>query len=167
MKEYDTQQVCENGHQITVGCNNIYPEQRKDFCPNCGEATLTKCPDCSADIQGVPFEVETDWNGRQLYRRTMSSVDVPSYCMNCGKPYPWTRKKIVTAIQILTEFGNLEQAEKATIERDVENIAKDAPESELSARRIDRILKRCGGVGYEILMELASRTAANILKGPH
>ncbi len=92
---------------------------------------------------------------------------VPSYCMNCGKPYPWTQKKIVTAIQILTEFGDLEAKEKATIEQDVENIAKDVPEAELSARRIDRVLKKCSGAGYEILMELASSTAAKILKGPY
>jgi len=41
------------------------------------------------------------------------------------------------------------------------------PEAELSARRIDRILGKCGGAGYEIIMELASRTAAKILKGPY
>jgi hypothetical protein len=165
MAEYDTQQVCKNGHQITDGYD-IYPEQRKEFCPDCGEATLTNCPDCDGNVQGGQFEVVTDWNGSQRYNRVAKPADVPSYCMNCGKPYPWTQKKIVTAIQILTEFGDLEASEKETIEQDVENIARDVPESELSAGRIARVLKRCGRVGYGVIMELASSTAAKILRDP-
>lgn len=105
--------------------------------------------------------------------RTVSSkmfpglpIVVPSYCSNCGNPYPWTEKKIMTAIQILAEFGNLDEEEKKTINQDVENIAKDVPETELSARRIKRIWERGKSVGYEAIMEFASRTAAKILKGP-
>ena len=96
----------------------------------------------------------------------VESPDVPSYCPNCGKPYPWTQKKIKTAIQIFAEFGDLNEEEKKTIEQDVENIAKDVPEAELSARRIKRIWERGKSIGYEVIMEFASRTAAQILKNP-
>ena len=64
------------------------------------------------------------------------------------------------------EFGNLDEEEKKTIEQDIENIAKDVPEAELSARRIKRIWKKYSNAGYEVIIELASSTAANILKGP-
>ena len=64
------------------------------------------------------------------------------------------------------EFGDLSEDEKKTIEQDVENIAKDVPEAELSARRIKRIWERGKRIGYEVIMEFASRTATKILKGP-
>jgi hypothetical protein len=164
---YDVQQVCENGHQITGGYN-IKPEQRKKFCQECGAPTLTACPDCGVEIQGAPIKVSQDFSGgRTPQRMTLEDiVSVPSYCANCGRPYPWTQKRIQTAIQTITEFGNLDEEEKKTIAQDIENIAKDVPEAELSARRIKRIWKKYGPVCYEVIMEFASRTAAKILKGP-
>jgi hypothetical protein len=92
-------------------------------------------------------------------------VEVPFYCRNCGEPYTWTKNRILTAIQILTEYGNLDEKEKKTIEQDVNNIARDIPQTELSAMRIKRIWTKCSRAGYEIIMEFASRTAAKILQG--
>ena len=167
-KEYDVQQVCENGHQIT-DCYEINPEKRRKFCEECGAATMTACPNCDSKIQGAQIGVSQSWvearTGAHTIHREIPA-DVPRYCQHCGKAFPWTQTKIQTAIQILAEFGELNDQEKETIERDVENIAKDVPEAELSARRIKRILKKCGNAGYEVLMELASRTAAKILKNP-
>jgi hypothetical protein len=158
-EEYDVQQVCENGHKIT-GCYSIGREDRQEFCQKCGEKTITACPNCGAEIPGDPIG-----EGITGERYSLESADVPSFCRNCGEPYPWTQKRIQTAIQNLVEFGDLNEEEKKTIEQDVENIAKDVPEAELSARRIRRIWGRCSRAGYEIIMEFASRTAAKILKG--
>ncbi|MGA2914767.1 MAG: DUF2321 domain-containing protein [Sedimentisphaerales bacterium] len=153
---YDVQQVCENGHQIT-GCYNISPEKRQKYCQKCGASTIITCRDCGENIPGERIELD-DWDG------TVEIADVPSYCHNCGKPYPWTKNKIETAIQILTEYGNLDDQEKKTIEQDINNIAKDIPQAELSAMRIKRIWDKCSAAGYEVIMEFASRTAAKILK---
>jgi hypothetical protein len=159
-ENYDVQQVCENGHQIT-GCYNYAPEDRKEFCTQCGAKTTITCPKCKEKIQG-------DKLGQvRMYGDEVEPIEnsvVPLYCLACGEPYPWTKNKIINAIQILIEFGDLEDKEKETIEQDVENIAKDVPEAELSALRIKRIWKRGKAVGYEAIMEFASRTAAKILK---
>jgi hypothetical protein len=169
---YDVQQVCENGHQIT-DCYNIRPEKQKKFCQKCGAATIIACKTCNEKIQGAQIKASQDftvgghWSDtRTVYSKMLPGfpTGVPSYCSNCGKPYPWTENKIMTAIQILAEFGNLDEEEKKTINQDVENIAKDVPEAELSARRIKRIWEKCSRAGYEVIMELASRTAAKILK---
>ena len=136
------------------------PQDQQRFCRKCGANTIIACPNCDEKIQGDRFERR----GSRL--ELVESPDVPSYCPNCGQPFPWTKKKIQTAIQIFSEFGDLNAEEKKTIEQDVENIAKDVPEAELSARRIKRIWERGKSVGYEVIMEFASRTAANILKGP-
>ena len=165
-RDYDVQQVCENGHQIT-GCYNIRPEGQKKFCQECGAATIIACPACDVKIQGVEIEVVQSWadaryGGSELVPGR--PVDVPSYCSNCGKPYPWTENKIATAIQMFAEFGNLDAKEKDTIEQDIKNIAKDIPQSKLSAMRIKQIWKKYGLVAYDVIMEFASKTAAEILK---
>jgi len=163
-ERYDVQQVCENGHKIT-GCYDIKPNDQQKFCQKCGEKTIIACPYCSKSIQGDRIGDPCPIEG---FRGTLESLEcavVPSYCPDCGKPYPWTQRKIVAAIQILAEFGNLDEEEKKTIEQDIDNIAKDVPEAELSARRIKRIWDKGSRVGYEVIMEFASRTAAKILKG--
>jgi hypothetical protein len=155
---YDVQQVCENGHQITYGYHQR-PEERKEFCQLCGAPTIITCPSCGEAIRGGKFEYSQ--------RKTLEGLAfVPSYCPNCGEPYPWTQKKIQIAIQIFAEFGDLDEQEKKTIEQDVENIAKDVPEAELSAMRIKRIWGKYGPICRELILELTSRTAAHILKGP-
>jgi hypothetical protein len=164
---YDVQQVCENGHQIT-DCYNISPEKQKRFCQECGAATIIACPGCGERIQGAQIGVSQDYTGGRTGQKIIPKVhaDVPPHCHNCGEPYPWTKSKIMTAIQILTEFGELNGQEKKTIEQDVNNIARDVPQTELSAMRIKRILGKCGGAAHEIIMEFASRTAAKVLKNP-
>jgi hypothetical protein len=155
---YDIQQVCENGHQIT-GCYDIGESERQEFCQKCGAPTIIACPICNDKIQGDRLgENLTGWD-------SIERSVVPSYCSNCGKPYPWTENKIVTAIQMFAEFGNLDDKEKDTIEQDIKNIAKDIPQAELSAMRIKRVWEKYSPVAYNVIMEFASKTAAKILKG--
>jgi hypothetical protein len=167
-EQYDVQQICENGHQIT-DCYKIRPEKQKKFCDKCGAPTINSCPHCHKEIQGAEIRIKEDYPAFRTGRSEMvpwAHVNVPLYCDNCGKPFLWTENKIQTAIQTLMEFGNLSDDEKKTIEQDINNIARDVPQSELSANRIKRILKNCGMVGSEIIMEFASRTAAKVLKNP-
>jgi len=167
-ESYDIQQVCENGHQIT-GCSTIYPERQKEFCPKCGAPTLTACPACNKKIQGNRIRQHESFLDARRGATTMIPVgraNVPAYCSNCGKPYPWTENKIKTAIQIIEEFGDLSEEEKRTIEQDLNNIAKDTPQTELSAMRIKRIWEKYGIVAYNVIMEFATKTAAEILKNP-
>ncbi len=86
-------------------------------------------------------------------------------CRKCGKAYPWTSNKIITAIQIFAEFGNLDDVEKETIEQDIKNIAEDAPQAELSAMRIKRLWEKYSPIARDIIMELSSKTIAELLKG--
>jgi len=165
---FDIQQVCENGHQIT-GCCQIHPERQKKFCPECGAATITACPSCHEKIPGDSIKRSESWVDARCGGSKMVCeypADVPAFCQNCGKPYPWTENKIKTAIQIFAEFGGLDEEEKKTIKEDINNIARDIPQSELSALRIKKIWKKYGQLAYNIIMEFSSKTAANILKNP-
>lgn len=71
MRPYESQQVCLNGHQI----DNRYhecPQFRKKYCTQCGAATTHKCLSCETEIRG-------GWGAQ-----------VPWFCENCGRPFPWT-----------------------------------------------------------------------------
>ena len=154
MGPHASAQICINGHLVTESLE-INPGLKQDFCGMCGAATITQCQHCSASIRGA-FD----------YPGTTYPYDQPSYCHACGKPYPWTEGKIKAAVEMFIEFGELNEEEKATIKEDIENIARDTPRTELSANRIKRIWKRSTAIGYDLILEFASRTAANILKAP-
>jgi hypothetical protein len=83
----DTMQVCLNGHVITDRFNTS-PEFRKNFCTECGEKTITKCPNCKADIPGdMLYDSIVVLGGFGSF--------APKICDNCGSKFPWfeTRKK--------------------------------------------------------------------------
>ncbi|MBM4104486.1 MAG: DUF2321 domain-containing protein [Planctomycetes bacterium] len=151
---YDAAQICLNGHIIS-DCIHASPDRKKPFCDKCGEKTISTCPSCNAAING---KYRTS-NG---YGISLSKS--PLYCPNCGKPYPWTESKIQTAIQIFAEFGKLDENEKKTIEEDIKNVARDIPQSELSALRIKKMWEKYGRIAYNVIMEFASKVAAEILK---
>jgi hypothetical protein len=51
MEGYDLAEICLNGH-VTTSIARSYPNFRKNFCDECGEKTIMKCPSCQADIKG-------------------------------------------------------------------------------------------------------------------
>ncbi len=153
---YDIAQICMNGHVIN-SASQKYPERNSQFCPMCGEKTIFLCSNCQSKIHGS-YTSSSGW--------TCSITKPSAYCHSCGKPYPWTENKIMTAVQIFAEFGNLDDNEKETLEQDLNNIAKDVPQAELSAMRIKKIWNKCGNIAYGVIMEFASKTAAECLKSP-
>lgn len=83
----DVQQICLNGHQITDSFNNS-PAAHKQFCPTCGEKTITNCPKCSAPIQGSIITIDTGYDAIA----SILPANVPVFCDNCGSSYPWREK---------------------------------------------------------------------------
>lgn len=69
VKKYDTAQICENGHIITIHFDTEEHE-RKNFCPQCSAPTIIKCPYCHSKIQGGLNETHkklTSFNIRSNY----------------------------------------------------------------------------------------------------
>lgn len=85
---YHTAQICSKCGRVITDNVEEKPETLEKFCTVCGGETVTKCPSCDSPIRG-------------LYRvpniASKHLQQAPSYCHNCGKPYPWTqaRAKIV------------------------------------------------------------------------
>lgn len=111
-------QVCENGH-LRNSDTSTHSAKNEDFCSICGAKVISACPHCSSQIRGAyymnkPIYSSTMCNvleGRKLsshisgYKdvKISNTVDVPAYCHNCGKPYPWTEATLQTAEHIIVE----------------------------------------------------------------
>ncbi len=94
MGEYDTMQVCREGHKITEHYD-AKPEHRQKYCENCGSETLTECPECGASIRGHYSEsgVQTSDEAEGLTPMG-SGRPVPSYCHGCGTAHPWNQEEM-------------------------------------------------------------------------
>jgi predicted nucleotide-binding protein len=76
---YDTMQVCLGGHVITSMLVS-QPEYGRKRCSECGKATISSCPKCSANIRGHHHIPNAFYVGGD---------DAPIHCENCGEKFPW------------------------------------------------------------------------------
>ena len=95
--DYDVQQVCLNGHQITDRFFRS-SEIRKKYCNKCGAPTIHQCPKCGQVIPGE-YIVEGVFNfGHE--------TPVPEFCNNCGAPFPWIENKAEITQAVAEESAN-------------------------------------------------------------
>lgn len=104
MANYDTMQVCLNGHYIT---DRYYdsPHRRQSHCNKCGAETIKECQNCGEEIDGDRLDSSV---------LMVASPSVPEHCENCGDPYPWTQKpdqEELIAISTALEQGESERIE--------------------------------------------------------
>lgn len=80
--ERDQAEICENGHVISIGKDNITEFK---FCPDCGYKVIDACPKCNAPIEAA---------AKSLTPTRFAEIETPMYCGNCGTPYPWTERQL-------------------------------------------------------------------------
>ena len=81
MGQYDAQQVCLNGHQITDSYYR-HAQHRATHCKQCGASTIHQCPACGTDIKG-------DYHVDGAFFVAGGSAEIPTHCESCGVPFPW------------------------------------------------------------------------------
>lgn len=157
MGHFDQMQVCRNGHQITDSARSA-PEFRRNFCAECGAATIDQCDDCGAEIKG-------NYNVKSVIAIT-GPTPVPHYCDNCGKPYPWQQSAIEN-LEALFEEGGLSKADIEKLRETLPDVLRDTPKSESASIKFGRILKKLGKPVYDIaitvISDIASETAKKTL----
>jgi hypothetical protein len=79
---YDVAQICRTGHVIS-DCAGSHPEDKKKFCPTCGQPTVMACESCSTPIEGR--DLDSIVIGFPFY--------APKFCQECGAPFPWTKAR--------------------------------------------------------------------------
>jgi hypothetical protein len=118
---YDKAQICSNGHIITADIGRMKGAGMEKFCSRCGAETLTSCQ-CGQAIRGRYWV-----SGQEPpYHR-------PSFCPECGRPYPWTQMAIDAAREYATELRlEIEQQEFADV---IENLVRDTAKSSIAVSR--------------------------------
>ena len=151
-KHYSAQ-ICENGHVITPQLEN-FPGMDQRFCVICGVATLSGCTKCKRSIRG------NDKYGlhRQGRDELVGEYPRPSYCAECGAPFPWTMKALSAAHELARmELDDSEAQKLADI---IEDLGRDSPSTPLSVVRFKKYMERLGPTAQEafkaILWNLAT-----------
>jgi len=89
--DYDTMQVCLDGHVATDRYYD-YPARREKYCEECGTETITECLECNKEIQGALRNIAI-----------RGTKDPPPNCRNCGEAFPWNNA--------VSEFANVNDSE--------------------------------------------------------
>ena len=160
MGTYRVAEVCPNGHVSTTSADTA-PELRERFCSRCGESTNTKCAECEASIRGY-YDVEGVISIGEDYTP-------PSYCHNCGNPFPWTGRKIEGAVELLQAASNLSEDELAQFQADLEELTRDSPRVQAASVRFKSQMSKVGssvaaGV-KEIVVDVLSEAAKKAIWG--
>lgn len=151
---YTQAAICKNGHVATANASSY----TDSFCKECGSEIIKLCPNCGASIQGYYYE-ETVW--------TCGCYNPPSYCHNCGHPYPWTTARIEAAKMLIEDMDKLSDEEKKKMSESIDKIISDTPYTEAASNRIKKYLLKAGkesaSAFRDLLVNIASEAAKKIL----
>jgi hypothetical protein len=156
---YRVAQICKNGHVINTSADK-YPENNEVYCSKYGAPTIMHCEKCGAPIRGY-YEIPNVINLTFSYKR-------PSFCYNCGSPYPWTESAINAAKELAKTF-NLDPKEIEKLQENLEDLIKETPRKKVAEINFKAIMKKIGSDGYiamrDILVNILSETIRKSLFG--
>ncbi|MGO4685804.1 DUF2321 domain-containing protein [Hyphomicrobium sp. 2TAF46] len=160
MGTYRVAQVCLNGHVPTSSADR-HPELRETFCSHCGDATTMNCIKCNTPIRG-DYDVEGVFSIGDHYRP-------PAFCHNCGNAFPWTERKISSAVELIEAAGTLSGEEIQQFKADLTELTKDSPKTLVASVRFKKVMGKVGnsivsGV-REIIVDVLSDTAKKAVWG--
>jgi hypothetical protein len=125
---YDVAQVCLEGHMVNSSVQN-YPQHNRDHCPQCGEKTITSCPNCNVPIQGHYYVPGV---------ASMSTEAAPLHCHGCGHPFPWTVRKKEAAIELFLEESGYQGEDAEEFKKNVDDIVRNTSRATVAANRIKK-----------------------------
>lgn len=158
MGNYDTAQICINGHIITDSYNSS-PSLRQDFCSECGAKTIITCQCCGQRING-------DYNVSGVI--CLSGMNkAPNYCHKCGKPYPWTQLSLEATEELLAIEDSLSADELSYLHENMNSLLVDTPKSKLVATKfklaLGKISSTTASAIKDIIVDIASESVKKII----
>ncbi len=159
MGNFLTAQVCPNGHVATSGADQN-PELRERFCSKCGEPTLTNCEGCAAPIRG-DFHVDGVFSFGGIY-------NPPAFCHNCGDAFPWTKRRVDGAVELL-QTADLSENELQQFRADLVELTKDSPKVQVASLRFKKTMTKAGSAVAsgvrDIVIDVLSEAAKKAIWG--
>lgn len=136
--------ICKNGHYLCCFSG--------DFCSNCGAETIDSCPHCSEKIPLL------DSPG------IVKNYKVPSYCSNCGKPFPWTQTLLETAKAIVHEDELLAEEQMTEWCECFADIIYPTPKTQLALIRYKRFMDKAASTTVNGLKDLFKDVVSEAIK---
>ena len=135
MGEYNTSQICLNGYLVNEYARTM-PLHNSPHCTKCGAETITACKDCQTAIRGAYHSpgVITAFVKR----------DIPAFCQNCGKAFPWTASALEAARFLADETDSLSPAEREQLKATLADLVQDTPRTALATTRFKKFMLKAG-----------------------
>ncbi len=152
-------QVCRNGH-VPTNAADTSPDLREKFCSACAEPNIACCLSCAASIRGR-YHVE-------------GLIDPgpyasPAHCHNCRESFPWTVRKVESAVELVAVDDRLNDAELVQLRVDLAELTKDTPEMQVALLRFKRAMgKASSSVAQgvrDLDVDVLSEAAKKSLRG--
>ena len=94
----------------------------------------------------------------------------PSFCEDCGSPYPWTQLRLGAAQELIELSDDIEAPDKEILVADLPDLARETPRTQVAATSFRKIAAKLGGsvasVLRDIAVDVASEAAKKIIVGP-
>lgn len=132
MGQFGNAQICLNGHVITSIGND--PQFLKKFCSRCGAETIMNCKYCDSSIKGIFLDSTF---GSPNYK-------TPSFCDNCGHPYPWTQNKKEAALAMINFADKLDSKEKEELGESIDDLMKETPRTVIAEMKFKKYVLKAG-----------------------
>lgn len=164
--KFDTAQICINSHIITLHYD-YSPQERKNFCPQCGAPTIIECPHCHNRIKGIRYETGNKFvsgnmlTGETHYREVRYEVEgnakniIPSYCEHCGKPFPWTQQLLDSSSMIFDTMDNISDSDKDKLKEIFPNLISNTAATIPAALQFNVILNKTSDLAVSAIKALA------------
>ena len=123
--------ICKNGHYLSCFSGN--------YCNNCGAETIDSCSHCSEEIPLLDSP------------KLVKNYKVPSYCSNCGKPFPWTQTLLETAEAIVHEDESLAEEQMAEFCKCFPDIICTTPKTQLALIRYKKFIDKAAPITVCVL----------------
>ena len=160
---YEPALICLNGHILNI-FGESKPEHNSEYCPRCGEATVSRCPNCGALIRGC-YHVrdENGWLG-SWDRCTEKKYHLPLHCHHCGAPYPWTAARLETAAQLINSLPDLPAQKKQELTAQLNDLLQETPRTALTTLIFHNALQTAPPIVAAGLREIILPNAAPIVQ---
>ena len=150
---YDVALICPNGH-VANGSSVESPHYNSEYCSECGEKTINACPACNEPIRGYLHNTGVV---------TMWPFEPSGFCHACGKPFPWTERKIAALAEAIDEAEQLSSDEKTKLKESIADIVVATPKTDTAVARLKAGISKAGKVGGKLIYDVAIKVAADVV----
>ena len=88
----------------------------------------------------------------------------PSYCGECGTPFPWTQTALTAAREYTDDLEQLSQEEKTELKKTLDDLAVDTPRTPLAASRFNKFLNKIGPQAGSVLQKIVETVLTEAAK---